>query len=91
MWFVVSFILSASLVALSMSWKRLLVANDPILWTVIAAVLVPLAGLWWYWTIVLIAFFLDKRDAEISILHDIVSEVQLVREEVKELKKNNSN
>lgn len=90
-WFAYSFIFSAILLLLSMGWKRLLIASDPILWTIIVVVLVPLAGLWWYWTIVLIAFFLDRRDAEVAILKDIITEVHMVREEVEELKKNNPN
>ena len=60
--------------------------NPFIEWTFISVGLVVTVN-WWYWTMHLVRKYLDHQKHVIVILDDIVTEIKIVKADVKELNK----
>lgn len=84
-WIILGFIFILYLTLLGFNWDPNSTTNM-VFWVVSGAAIVTVSVVWWVWTMMLVNSILSNQLEEISILGEIVQEIQSVKSDINKLK-----
>lgn len=88
-WIKLSYVFIVFLAFLTINWSTIVETHSLALWVSISAILIPVAAIWWYWTVNLVRKLLNHREEEFKIIESIVHDLQHIKKDLDELKKTN--
>jgi len=88
-WIKLSYVFIVFLAFITINWSTIVETHSLALWVSISAILIPVAAIWWYWTVNLVRKLLNHREEEFKIIESIVHDLQHIKKDLGELKKTN--
>jgi len=88
-WVKLSYAFIAFLAFITINWSTIVERHSLALWVSISAILIPIAAIWWYWTVNLVRKLLNQKEEEFKIIESIIHDLQHIKKDLDELKKTN--